>query len=50
MNSDGVPVQTWLTYAFDGRTQYVLDCEFTPERAEEMKRGCEQVVGSFQVE
>jgi hypothetical protein len=50
VNSQGVPVQTWLTFAFDERTEYLLNCEFTPEGAEEMKRGCEQVVESFQVE
>jgi hypothetical protein len=50
VNVNGVPVQAWLTFAFDGRTEYLLDCEFTPERAEEMKRGCDQVVRSFEVE
>ena len=39
-----------MTFAFDGRTEYFLDCEFTPERADEMKQGCEQAVESFHVE
>jgi hypothetical protein len=50
VNADGVHVRAWATVAFDGRTEYVLECEFTPERAEEMKRGCNQVLESFQVE
>jgi hypothetical protein len=50
VNAKGIPVQAWLTLAFDGRTEYVLDCEFTPEPAEEMKRGCDQAVKSFKVE
>jgi hypothetical protein len=50
VNSNGVHVQTWSTFGFDGRTEYFLNCEFRPERAEEMKRGCNQVVQSFQVE
>jgi hypothetical protein len=36
VNSDGVPVEARLTLAFDAGTEYVLDCEYTPERAEEM--------------
>jgi hypothetical protein len=39
-----------VTFVFDGTTIYALNCAFTPERAEEMKRGCEQVVTSFAVE
>lgn len=50
INKGGTRVQTRLTLAFDGRTEYFLSCEFTPEGAEEMKRGCEQVEESFQVE
>jgi hypothetical protein len=50
VSSNGVHVQARLTFAFDGRTEYLLNCEFTPEGAEEMKRGCTQAVESFQVE
>lgn len=39
-----------ITTAFDGATLYLFDCAFTPERAEEMQRGCDQVEESFQVE
>jgi hypothetical protein len=50
VDSLGVRVQAWLTFAFDRRTEYFVDCEFTPEGAEEMKQGCDQVLESFQVE
>ena len=39
-----------ITTAFDGATLYLFDCAFTPERAEEMKRGCDQVEESFEIE
>ena len=39
-----------LIVAFDETAIYFLNCQFTPEGAEEMKRGCDQVVESFQVE
>jgi hypothetical protein len=35
---------------FDEGTEYFLNCQFTREGAEEMKRGCERVVNSFQLE
>jgi hypothetical protein len=50
VNVDGARVQARVTDVFDGLTEYYLYCQFTPEGAEEMKRGCDQVVESFQVE
>ena len=50
LNVEGVPVQSRLAWVFDDKTQYFLNCQYTPEHAEEMKRGCNQVVESFQVE
>jgi hypothetical protein len=50
LDPEGVRVQSRLLFVFDGGTEYALNCQFTPEAAEEMKRGCEQVVESFQVE
>jgi hypothetical protein len=47
---DGVRVQSRLIFVFDGGTEYFLNCQFTPESAAEMKRGCDQVVKSFQVQ
>jgi hypothetical protein len=46
----GVRVRSQVTVVFDGRTQYFLSCQFTPEGAEEMQRACNQVVSSFQVD
>lgn len=39
-----------VTFVFDGKTWYAFNCGFTAQLAEEMKRGCEQAVSSFQVE
>jgi hypothetical protein len=50
VNVDGVPVQARVTDVFDEMTEYYLYCQFTPEGAEEMKRGCDQAVESFEVE
>lgn len=46
----GERVHSRYIYVLDGRTVYALNCQFTPEGAEEMRRGCEQVFESFQVE
>jgi hypothetical protein len=46
----GDSVRSRLTLIYDGRNQYAVNCQFTPEGAEEMKRGCDQVEESFQVE
>jgi hypothetical protein len=50
VNVDGVRVQARVTDVFDGLTEYYLYCQFTPEHAEDMKRGCDQVLESFQVD
>lgn len=39
-----------ITMVFDGATAYIFNCGFTPPRAEEMQRGCDQVEESFQIE
>ena len=39
-----------VTFVFDGAMLYALNCSFTRESAEEMTKGCEQVVTSFAVE
>jgi len=38
-----------ITSVFDGTTAYVFDCGFTPERSDEMQRGCSQALESFKV-
>jgi PsbP len=50
LDPEGVRIQSLLAFVFDGRTEYALNCQFTPEAAEEMKRGCDQAVESFEVE
>lgn len=39
-----------ITTAFDGATIYIFDCAFTPDIAEDMQRGCDQVEESFRIE
>jgi hypothetical protein len=46
----GVRVRSRSILVFDGTIEYFVDCQVTTEGAEEMKRGCDQVVSSFQVE
>lgn len=36
-------------FAFNGTTEYVVDCQHTPGMAAQVGRACDQVVGSFQV-
>jgi PsbP len=50
VNKSGTRTQSRLILVFDGRTQYFLNCQYTPSGAEEMKSGCDLVVESFQVE
>jgi hypothetical protein len=50
VNPEGVRTQGELTLIFDGTTEYFLNCQFTPDRAQEMQEGCDQVLDSFAVE
>jgi hypothetical protein len=50
VNQSGTRTQSQLLLIFDGRTQYFLNCQYTPSGADEMKHGCDQAVESFQVE
>jgi hypothetical protein len=50
ITEEGVRVQSRLTWAVDDTHQYFMNCQFTPEHAEEMKRGCDQVEKSFTAE
>jgi hypothetical protein len=47
---NGRRTQSQLVLVFDGTTTYSLNCQYTPDRAAEMKAGCAQAVASFQVE
>jgi hypothetical protein len=48
--SGGVSVRSRLTLIYDGRNQYAVNCQFTPDGAEEIERGCDEILSSFQVE
>jgi hypothetical protein len=47
---DGTPYETTIVFIFDGTTEYYLDCQSTAEWAEEIERGCQQIVRTFSVE
>jgi hypothetical protein len=49
LDPDGARVQSRLVFVFDGTTEYLLNCQFTPEGAAEMTAGCERAVESFRV-
>jgi hypothetical protein len=46
----GVQIGSRLTLVYDGRNQYAVNCQFTPEGANTVKRGCDQILDSFKVE
>jgi hypothetical protein len=48
VDPDGVRVESQVTLLFDGTTEYFLNCQFTPEHAEETKQGCAQILDSFE--
>jgi hypothetical protein len=50
MTPEGARVESRVNLLFDEATEYFLNCQYTPSGAEEMKRGCDQAVESFQVE
>jgi hypothetical protein len=50
LTPDDERVQSRGTLVFDGSTEYYVNCQFTPDRAEEMNSGCDQVLNSFDVE
>jgi uncharacterized RDD family membrane protein YckC len=46
---NGSRIGATLVFAFDGTSEYFVDCEHTSANAAEAERACNQVVGSFQV-
>ena len=46
----GHPARLRLTFAWDGRTHYQVNCQYAQSHAEEMTAGCDQVLESFEVE
>jgi hypothetical protein len=49
INVDGVQTKSHVVLVYDGKTEYYLNCQYTPDGATEMKAGCDQAVASFQV-
>jgi hypothetical protein len=45
----GRAVSSRLIVAFDGATEYLLNCQAAADHASEMDRGCQQVIDSFSV-
>jgi hypothetical protein len=45
----GVRVQSQITMLFDGKTEYFLNCQLTPDQAEEMTAGCRKAVDTFEL-
>jgi uncharacterized RDD family membrane protein YckC len=44
----GHTIQSTIIFAFDGRTEYFINCHTVAAHATEMNRGCAQVVHTFQ--
>jgi hypothetical protein len=47
---DGTSFESTLVFIFDGTTEYYLNCQYTAEWAEDIERGCEQIVRTFTVD
>jgi uncharacterized RDD family membrane protein YckC len=47
---EGTPIEITFVSVLDGTTQYTLNCQHTPEWAEEIERGCQQIVRTFTVD
>lgn len=50
INLDGVETKSHVVLVYDRKTEYFLNCQYTPDGAAEMTAGCDHVVASFQVE
>jgi hypothetical protein len=46
----GTHVHSQVTLVFDQATEYFLNCQFTPDQAEEMQQGCSEVVSSLHLD
>lgn len=43
----GIPFESTLVFAFADMTEYFINCQHTEENADEIGRGCEQIVRTF---
>jgi uncharacterized RDD family membrane protein YckC len=48
--TDGTPIDVILILAFDGTTEYLVNCQLTQGSSTEIERDCEQVVRTFKVD
>jgi uncharacterized RDD family membrane protein YckC len=46
---DGTPYESRLVFVFDGTTEYAINCQHTAENADEIERGCDQIIRTFTV-
>jgi hypothetical protein len=49
ITADGTLFTSTIVFAFNGTTEYEVDCQYTAANAAEVTRACDQVVGSFHV-
>jgi uncharacterized RDD family membrane protein YckC len=47
--ADGTAVQSTMVFAFADTTEYFFNCQYTPGEAEEIQRGCDQIIRTFTV-
>ena len=47
--ADGTRFTSTIVFAFNGTTEYFVNCQYTPAKAAQVRRACDQVVGSFHV-
>ena len=47
---DGTSFESTIVFILDGTTEYYLNCQRTAEWAEEIERGCQQIVRTFNVD
>jgi hypothetical protein len=48
--AQGAAIQTTVVFAFDDTTEYAIKCQHTAEKADEIERGCEQILRTFRVD
>jgi uncharacterized RDD family membrane protein YckC len=46
---EATPIETTVVFVFDHTTQYAIGCQYTPDKATEIQRGCDQIVRTFKV-
>lgn len=49
-NGNGDEIVSQSVLVFDGETEYMIDCEYSPAKEDEMRPGCAQVFATFRVD